>query len=146
MTSSTDTQPTPDEARALLASAGSYGRSATAGAGWPAVTFLLGNGAASSLGTIAMTLAASTAGYFVSMVAMLAWMGVMMGFLIAFNRSTKVGFGKRWTVYLTAWLVPYIIAMMVAGSSDGQNILGGSIAAAVLLVSSVSCAVWEARK
>jgi len=54
----TGTTGTPDsaEARRLLDRADAVGRSATSAASWPAVAFLLGLGAAASMGTLAMGL------------------------------------------------------------------------------------------
>lgn len=149
-TDTTDTTDTPDapdarEARLLLDRASAVGRTATATASWPAVAFLLGLGAAASMGTLAMGLTTGTA-YFVSMGGLLTWVAVLVVALVVLNRSARAGFGRRWIAYLSAFFACYVAAMLVVGFSQGTNVVGTAVMAAVLLVVSVVCAAVEVRE
>ena len=137
--------PTPDEARRLLAEADSTGRHATARAGWPGVAVLLSLGSVLSLGTLALGLTTGT-NYFVAMIALLVWIGVVVAFQLAFLRSHRIGFGRRWGLYIAAMFAIYLVAMLVVGSSEGRAVGATCLAAAALLVVSVAAATHEARQ
>lgn len=138
------TSPTADEARTLLNQADGLGRQAVAGASWPAVAFLLGLGAMSSIGALGLGVT-SGAAYFAVMFAMLVWLGVLMTFLLVFRRSTKHGFGRRWNVYIAVWAAAYVVAMGVNAGAEGTRLLWSCLTAGLLLVVTSVCAWYEAR-
>ena len=137
--------PTPDEARRLLDEADSTGRHATARAGWPGVAVLLSLGSVLSLGTLALGLTTGT-NYFVAMIALLVWIAVVVAFQLAFLRSHRIGFGRRWGLYLGAIFAIYVVAMVVVGSSQGEDVVGTCVLAAALMIVSVAAATHEARQ
>lgn len=144
--------PGPDEARELLSRAAAVGAAATAGAGWPAIASLLTLGAATSIGTLALAFTTGAA-YVASLVVMLAWVVVGIGFFSVFARSSKVGFQRRWGWYIAAWAVAYGIAIAVAvtsaraASATGAdpNVVGACLGSALILLVTGGCAWREAR-
>jgi hypothetical protein len=137
--------PTPDEARRLLSDADSTGRQATAAASWPAVAVLLAFGSTLSLGTLALGLTEGR-NYLVAMVGLLVWIGVVVAFQLAFMRSHKVGFGKRWVGYIVGLFGVYVVSMVIVAGSQGERVVATCLLAGTLLVVSVGCALFEARE
>jgi len=136
--------PTPEEARIMLDRVGQLGAGATAGASWPHIATLLTMGAATSMGTLAMGLTTGT-GYVIATLAMIVWVVVSITFMLAFGRSTRIGFKKRWPAYMVAWGIAYVIAILLASGSNGQNIVGAVVGAVLIAVVTVAGAVIEAR-
>lgn len=135
--------PTPVEARRLLADAEATGRQATAAASWPAVAVLLALGSTLSLGTLAMGLTSGSA-YLVAMLGLMVWTAVVVAFQLAFLRSHKNGFGRRWGLYMGVVFAVYLVAMVVVSTSQGEAVLASSLLALALLVLSVGAATYEA--
>jgi len=136
--------PTPEEARIMLDRVGQLGAGATAGASWPHIATLLTMGAATSMGTLAMGLTTGT-GYVIATLAMIVWVVVSITFMLAFGRSTRIGFKKRWPAYMVAWGIAYVIAILLASGSNGQNIVGAVVGAVLIAVVTGAGAVIEAR-
>ena len=136
--------PTPEEARIMLDRVGQLGAGATAGASWPHIATLLTMGAATSMGTLAMGLTTGT-GYVIATLAMIVWVVVSITFMLAFGRSTRIGFKKRWPAYMVSWGVAYVIAILLVSGSNGQNIVGAVVGAVLIAVVTVAGAVIEAR-
>lgn len=143
MTNSTSL-PTPDEARRLLADADATGRQATSTASWPAVAVLLALGSTLSLGTLAMGLTSGT-NYLIAMLALIVWIAVIIAFQLAFLRSHKNGFGRRWGLYMGVIFAVYLVAMLVVSTSQGEALLASSLLALALLALSVGAATYEAK-
>jgi hypothetical protein len=139
-----DTTTTTDEARVMLDRVGQLGAGATAGASWPHIATLLTLGAATSMGTLAMGLTTG-AGYVIATIAMCVWVLASIIFMLAFGRSTRLGFKKRWPAYMIAWGIAYVIAILLVSGSNGQNIVGAVVGAALIAVVTVAGAVIEAR-
>ncbi|UVJ39563.1 hypothetical protein [Arthrobacter sp. CJ23] len=137
-------KPTPEEAIALLERAQAVGSAATASVSWPHTAFMVAFGASTSLGTLAMGLTTGVP-YLVSMLAMMVWNILLVTFLATFARSSKAGFKKRWGLYLWLWSITYVIAVVLASLSQGQNIIGTCIGSVLILVVTVSCAWREAK-
>ena len=139
-----DTTPTPDEARVMLDRVGQLGAGATAGASWPHIATLLTLGAATSMGTLAMGLTTG-AGYVIATIAMCVWVLASIIFMLAFGRSTRLGFKKRWPAYMIAWGIAYAIAIVLVASAEGQGLGRGIIGAGLITTVTVTSAVIEAR-
>lgn len=139
-----DANPTPDEARVLLDRVGQLGAAATAGASWPHIATLLTMGAATSIGTLGMSVTTGP-GYVAVTIAMCLWVLMSILFMVAFGRATRLGFKKRWPAYMIAWGVAYVFAILMATGGDGQNLVGGLIGAGLIAIVTVTGAVIEAR-
>ncbi|MEA9987244.1 hypothetical protein [Subtercola sp. RTI3] len=145
MPDSSPVQPSPEEAEQLLAHARRVSTSAVAGVSWPYITALVGLGAATSLGTLAMNLTSGTT-YFVSTIAMLVWVALIIGGFIVFGRgSSKLGFQKRWGRYVTAWAFSYGIAIVFATSELKGNVFLAILASLLIAAVTVTSAIKEAR-
>ena len=75
-----------------------------------------------------------------------AWIAVVVAFQLAFLRSHRIGFGRRWGLYLGAIFAIYVVAMVVVGSSQGEDVVGTCALAAALMVVSDAAATHEARQ
>ncbi len=137
--------PTPEEARLLLERADSVGAAASANVSWPYIATLLSIGAATSLGTFAMSISTGT-GYLVAMVGMLAWVMIAIGFMVAYGRTVRLGFKKRWRIYIGTWAVAYAVAVLLASFSRGNNLAGGVFGAVLIAAVTVTGALVEARR
>lgn len=137
--------PTPEEARLLLERADSVGAAASANVSWPYIATLLSIGAATSLGTLAMSISTGT-GYLIAMVSMLVWVLIAIGFMVAYGRAARLGFKKRWQIYIGAWAVAYAVAILLSGFSRGNNLIGGVIGAVLITAVTVTGALVEARR
>ncbi|MFI2564657.1 chemotaxis protein CheY [Paenarthrobacter sp. NPDC018779] len=144
MTSTPTSNPTPEEASDLLARAQAVGSAATASVSWPHTAFLVAFGASTSLGTLAMGLTTGLP-YFVAMMGMMVWIITLMVFLTTFARSTKAGFKRRWGLYIGLWTASYAVAIVIASTSKGENIMGTCIGSALILLTTIACAWREAR-
>ncbi len=144
MTDDTSPDPSAADARLLLERAGQLGAVASAGVSWPYIATLLTIGAATSTGTLAMSLTTG-AGYAVAMCAMLAWVVIAIGSMLAFGRATRIGFKRRWRFSILAWAVAYVVAILLASSSQGTDVVGGAVGAVLILLVTVTGAVVEAR-
>jgi hypothetical protein len=137
--------PTAGEAEALLARAHQIGTAAIGRTNWPYAVVLVGLGATTSIGTLAMNLSVGST-YTVVTIAMLVWVAIFAGSLIFAGRvAGKFGFTKRWGRYASAWAVSYGIAIAIATSELRGNVPLACLASA--LVAGVTVAGWvkEAR-
>ncbi|WP_394253497.1 hypothetical protein [Arthrobacter pityocampae] len=144
----TPSPPNAGEARALLDQANQVGASVRSGASWPAISFLLGLGALSSMGIIAFTYARLTPGVSVALpvVFMGVWLLILMSTVLFFTRSSKHGFGTRWGVYMGLWGALWFAGMLLSGFSFQGELWFAGLVAALLTVSTTSCAWYEARR
>lgn len=131
--------PTAGEAEALLARAHQIGTAAIGRTNWPYAVVLVGLGATSSIGTLAMNLSVGST-YTVVTIAMLVWVAIFAG-----RVAGKFGFTKRWGRYASAWAVSYGIAIAIATSELRGNVPLACLASA--LIAGVTVAGWvkEAR-
>ena len=136
--------PTPEEARALLDRSNQVGAAASAGVSWPYVATLLSLGAATSMGTLAMSLTTDLR-FLIAMLAMLAWVVASLTVMMTFGRATRLGFKKRWRLSIGAWAVAYVVAIALASTSQGDDLVGGVIGAVLIAVVTITGAVVEAR-
>ena len=141
---SSESNPSPDEARLLLDRVGQLGVAATAGASWAHIATLLTLGSATSIGTLAMSMTTGVR-YVVAMFAMMVWVIVSISFMMFFGRATRLGFKKRWPRYMLAWGVAYVAAIFIVSFSEGENLIGGVIGAALIASVTITGAVIEAR-
>ena len=141
---STESSPTPDEARLLLDRVGQLGAAATAGESWPHIATLLTMGSATSMGTLGMSVTTGP-GYVAVTIAMCLWVLMSILFMVAFGRATRLGFKKRWPAYMIAWGLAYVFAILMASGGEGHNLVGGLIGAALIGVVTITGAVIEAR-
>ena len=143
--SDTPMQPSREEAEQLLEQAKRLGDAAIVGVGWRSVATLVGLGATTSIGTLAMNLSTGPA-YSTITAAMLAWVLIIIaGSAIAGNRSATRGFGKRWGRYILAWAVAYGIAIACATSELKGNVLIACLASALIAIVTLVGAAREAR-
>lgn len=143
-TVSTESNPTPDEARLMLDRVSQLGVAATAGASWAHIATLLTLGSATSIGTLAMSMTTGSR-YLIAMIAMMVWVIVSISFMMFFGRATRLGFKKRWPRYMLAWAIAYVAAIFIVSFSDGENLVGGVIGAALIAAVTITGAVIEAR-
>jgi hypothetical protein len=101
-------------------------------------------GAATSMGTLAMGLTTGV-GYLIATIAMCVWVLLAIVFMVLFGRSTRLGFKKRWPAYMIGWGIAYVIAILLVSGSDGQNVVGAVVGAALIAIVTVAGAVIEAR-
>lgn len=141
-------QPSAQAARELLQQAGRLGAAARTGASWPHITMLLGMGAISSLSLISFWLVGRFDESLIAipLIAMLIWLGIFMAVMLAFGRSTKRGFGKRWIAFMSIWAALWTIGVLL-GTTIAINQLWFTltIASAITLNSAVGAWV-EAKK
>ena len=143
--SDTSEQPSREEAEQLLAHAKRVGDAAIVGVSWRSVATLVGLGATTSIGTLAMNLSSGPA-YVTITTVMLAWVLIIIaGSAIVGNRSATRGFGKRWGRYILAWAVAYGIAIACATSEFKGNILIACLASALIAGVTLVGAAREAR-
>jgi hypothetical protein len=144
----TPTAPNADQARRLLDRADRIGGSVRTGAGWPQISLLLGLGAVSSLGVIALAYVARIPGASIvlPMGAMLVWLGIFLTMALVFSRSVKRGFGARWGIYIGAWSILWVGGIILAGSVFAGDIGFAAAHAAALTLVTTGCAVHEARR
>ncbi|MUK03575.1 hypothetical protein GM708_17755 [Vibrio cholerae] len=140
--------PNASEAQALLDQATQVGASVRSGASWPAISFLLGLGAASSMGMIAFTYAriAPNTSTALPMVFMGVWLLILMVTVLLFTRTSKRGFGIRWGVYMGLWGALWFAGMLLSGFIFQGELWFAGLVAALLTVSTTSCAWYEARR
>jgi len=140
--------PNADQAQALLDQANQVGASIRSGASWPAISFLLGLGAVSSMGIIAFTYARLAPGASVAlpMVFMGAWLLILTGTVLLFNRTSKRGFGIRWGVYMGLWGALWFPGMLLSGFTFPGELWFAGLMAALLTASTTTCAWYEARR
>ena len=140
--------PNADQAQALLDQANQVGASIRSGASWPAISFLLGLGAVSSMGIIAFTYARLAPGASVAlpMVFMGAWLLILTGTVLLFNRTSKRGFGIRWGVYMGLWGALWFAGMLLSGFTFPGELWFAGLMAALLTGSTTTCAWYEARR
>lgn len=141
--------PNAEQAKALLDQAGQVGSSVRSGASWPAISFLLGLGAVSSMGIIAFTYARLAPGAPIALPAVLmgVWALILMGTVFFFTRTNKRGFGLRWAIYMGLWGALWFAGMMLPafGLFQGEVWFAGLVAA-LLTAWTTSCAWYEARR
>jgi hypothetical protein len=140
--------PDADQAQALLDQADQVGTSVRSGAGWPAISFLLGLGAVSSMGMIAFTYARLAPGTSVTLPAVFmgVWLIILMATVFLFTRTSKRGFGRRWGVYMGLWGALWFAAMLLSGFTFQGELWFAGLMAALLTISTTSCAWYEARR
>lgn len=138
----------PSDARALLDQADQVGASVRSGAGWPQIAALLGLGAVSSMGVVALTLAVRTPGASVALpiIVMVAWIAIFSTTGVVFNRTSKRGFGARWGLYIGAWALLWVAAMTLGGTVFEGDLGFAGLMAALLTVTTTACAWYEARR
>ncbi|KQO00983.1 MULTISPECIES: hypothetical protein [unclassified Arthrobacter] len=142
------TAPDADQARRLLAQADQIGGSVRTGAGWPQISLLLGLGAISSLGVIALAYAAQIPGASIvlPMGAMLVWLAIFVTMALVFAQTAKRGFGARWGLYIGGWSVLWVAGIILAGSVFVGDLGFAAAHAAALTLLTAGCALYEARR
>lgn len=109
------TGPSAQTARELLQEAGRLGAASRAGASWPHIAMLLGLGAISSLSLLSFWLVGQFNESLIAlpMMAMLVWLAIFMGFMLANGRTTKLGFTRRWMTFMGIWAGLWILGTVV---------------------------------
>jgi hypothetical protein len=140
--------PNAGQAQALLDQANHVGSSVRAGASWPAISSLLGLGAVSSMGIIALTYArlASDTSAALPGTFMGVWGLIYLATALFFTRTNKRGFGLRWGVYMGLWGALWFTGMMLSGFIFRGELWFAGLMAALLTISTTSCAWYEARR
>ena len=136
------------QAKALLDQADNVGNSVRSAASWPAISFLLGLGAVSSMGIIAFTLArfAPDTSAVLPAVFMAVWVGILIATVVVFTRASKRGFGLRWGLYMGLWGALWLAGMLRSGFTFRGELWFAGLVAAVLTVFTTGCAWYEARR
>lgn len=136
------------QAKALLDQASQVGSSVRSGASWPAISFLLGLGAVSSMGIIAFTYArlAPDTSVVLPAIFMGVWLVILMVTVLFFTRTSKRGFGLRWGVYVGLWGALWTAGMLLSGLTFQGELWFAGLVAALLTVSTTICAWYEARR
>lgn len=144
----TSGQPNAQQAKALLEQANHVGGSVRSGASWPAISALLGLGAVSSMGIIAFTYArlASDTSATLPATFMGVWALICLATALFFTRTNKRGFGLRWGLYMGLWGALWFTGMMLSGFIFQGELWFAGLMAALLTISTTSCAWYEARR
>ncbi|GAA4373587.1 hypothetical protein [Paeniglutamicibacter cryotolerans] len=140
--------PSAQAARDLLREAGRLGAAARTGASWPHIAMLLGMGAISSLSLISFWLVGRFDESLIAipLIAMLIWLGIFMGVMLAFGRSTKRGFGRRWITFMAIWGALWVIGVGF-GTTLAANQLWFTLSVATAITLNSAIGAWvEARK
>lgn len=139
--------PSAEEAREMLARAEGIGTTATNAAGWPAAMVFNSLAILGSMLMIGMHIVAHT-GYGAPL------MASSVGIWAAFNatvwpilqRTTKIGFTKRFTTSLWGYMVLYVIALLLGVIAFPNGSLAYYItAAAILAIVGLAAAFRELR-
>ncbi|MFC5928036.1 chemotaxis protein CheY [Cryobacterium melibiosiphilum] len=135
----------PAEARSLLDHADRISRQAHESTRWPYITFILALGVSTSLGTLAMGLTTGDAfgmSYFGTLTVGLA---LIIFFSISIQGRAAFARSRRWTAYIAIWVATYAAAIVVAAWVHG-SVLWSGITSGLILVVTMSCAAYEARR
>lgn len=148
MNTMTPGSPDAAQAQALLDQAGQVGSSVRSGASWPAISFLLGLGALSSMGILTFTYARLVADASPTLPAILmgVWLLILFGTVLFFTRTSKRGFGRRWGIYMGLWGALWMAGMLLSGFVFPGELWFAGVVAASLTVSTTSCAWYEATR
>lgn len=140
--------PGAGEAQALLAQADQIGASVRTGAGWPQIATLLGLGAVSAMGVVALGLAAQAPGtpVVLSIVTMMVWILIFTTMAAVFTQANKRGFGVRWAYYIGAWALLWVAAMVLGGTVLEGELWFSALMAALITLTTTACAWYEARR
>lgn len=140
--------PTAGQAKAMLEQADGLGASIRSGASWPAVTFLLGLGAVSSMGIIVLAYADQIPGAsaILPISVMGAWLLILIATDILFSRTAKRGFGIRWVIYIGLWGALWAAGTLLSGPVFADQLWFTGLIAALLTISTTACAWYEARR
>lgn len=100
------------------------------------------------MGIIAFTYARLAPGTSVvlPMVFMGAWLLILTGTVLLFNRTSKRGFGIRWGVYMGLWGALWFVGMLLSGFTFPGELWFAGLMAALLTGSTTTCAWYEARR
>jgi hypothetical protein len=139
-----DTNHTPAEAGALLALADRLSRSAHNAMRWRYIAFLLGLGVATSLGSFAMGQSTGRAFGIAYVGTLSVGFALVMFFAISIHGHAAFARSRRWTIYIVCWLVPYVAAIAVVVWAH-DSLVWSAITSGLILVSTATCAAWEAR-
>ena len=139
-----DTTHTPAEAGALLALADQLSRSAHNAMRWRYISFLLGLGVATSLGTFAMGLSTGRTFGIAYVATLAAGFALVMFFAISIHGHAAFARSRRWTIYIACWLVPYIAAIAVVAWVH-DSLFWSALTSGTVLLATATCAAWEAR-
>jgi len=135
---------TAAEAQRLLNQADRLSRGAHDATRWPYITFILGLGSVTSMGTLAMGLTTGSAfglayvGTLAGLFALIVFFAVSIRERSAFSRS------RRWTAYMASWTVTYVAAIVVVAWVHG-SVLWSGITSALIFIVAIACATREAR-
>lgn len=139
--------PTASEARELLARAEGVGTSASSAAGWPAAMVFNSLAILGSMLMIGFHIVAHT-GYGAPLLAMSVgvWAAITASTWPLMQRTTKSGFSKRFFTSLAAYMVLYVLAIIVGATAFPDGHLGYYLsAAAVLAALGLAAAFRELR-
>lgn len=145
MSPETSRIPTPEEARALLAQASRSESVTKAGSSWPQVAGILSLGATSSLALPAIAYA--PAGSLALPIGLMTfWMAASFVFMVAFTRSVKRGFGRRWVLTIVIWGILWVVGILGASTWFAGQTWFLVVACSALTVVTMSSAWIEAKK
>lgn len=142
-----DAQPlvSPAEARSLLDQADRISRQAHESTRWPYITFILAPGVSTSLGALVMGLTTGSAfgmAYFGTLTVSLA---LIVFFDISIQGRAAVARSRRWSAYIASWVVTYAAEIIVVVWVHGSMLWSG-ITSGLILVVTMACAAYEARR
>ena len=135
---------TAGEAQQLLDRADRLSQSAHNAARWPYITFILGLGVATSMGTFAMAMTTGNGfslAYFGTMFVMFA---LIIFFMVSIRGHAAFARSRRWTAYIASWFVSYAAALAVVIWAHESLVLA-SLASGLILAVAMVCAAREAR-
>lgn len=139
-----NSSPSAAEARELLATAESFGSTATSAAGWPTAMVFNSMAIFGSMLMIGFQIVAHT-GYGAQLLAMSvgAWAAITAITWSWMHTTTKAGFSKRFAGSLTAYLVLYVAAIVVGSLVFPNGSLAYYITAAVVLAAAGLAAAFR---
>ncbi|MFM9273493.1 hypothetical protein [Pseudarthrobacter sp. NKDBFgelt] len=144
----TPVSPDAGRAKALREQVNHPGSSVRSSAGWTAISSLLGLGAVSSMGIIALTYArlasdtsAVLAGSFMGV-----WGFIYLANFLYFTRTDTQGFSLRWAVYMGIWGALWFAAVTLSNFIFQGEVWFAGLMAALLTLSTTACAWYEAGR
>jgi hypothetical protein len=136
---------TPDEARRLLDQADSISRAAHDRTRWPYVTFILGLGLVTSMGTLAMGLTEGNAFGLTYTATLAAFFALLLFFTVSIRGHSAFARSRRWVTYIVSWFVTYAAAIAVVAWVHG-SVLWSVVTSGLVLAVTLACASYEARR
>lgn len=136
---------TPSTAAEMLQKAEQLSKQTHESTKWPYIAFLLGLGAVTSFGTLAMSLLTGSAFGLAYTGTLFASFLLLMFFLISTKEKRGFASSSRWKVYIGAWATTYVAAIAVVSFAHGSIILAALTSGLIFTATLISALVEVKR-